>query len=35
MDYRKEIIKLLHRIEDEKYLKYVYTLLITFLDDNC
>ncbi len=29
---KEEIIKLIHRIENEKYLKYIYILLKTFLE---
>lgn len=32
MNYKEKIIELVHRIENEKYLKYTYVLLKTFLE---
>lgn len=32
MKYKTEIIELVHRIDNEEYLKYIYTLLKTFLE---
>lgn len=32
MNYKRRIIKLVRRIENEKYLEYIYTLLKTFLE---
>lgn len=33
MNYKKKIIKLIHKIEREEYLRYMYTLLKTFLEN--
>ena len=33
MKYKKKIIELIHRIENEEYLKYIYILLKTFLEN--
>lgn len=33
MNYKDETIKLIHRIENEKYLKYIYILLKAFLEN--
>ena len=30
MDYRKEIIELLHNIEDKKFLSFLYRMIISF-----
>ena len=32
MNYKRQIIKLIHKIKNEKYLEYIYTLLKTFLE---
>lgn len=32
MDYKGKIIELLKKLENEKHLKYIYDLLITFLE---
>lgn len=32
MDYKGKIIELLSKVENQKYLEYVYTLLKTFLE---
>lgn len=34
MDYRKEICKLLKKIQNEKYLRFMYKLALTFLEEN-
>ncbi len=33
MDYKKEIIDLLDQIGEQKYLKYIYDLIKTMLED--
>lgn len=33
MDYRKEIIVLIEDVQSEKYLKYIYDLIKTLLDE--
>lgn len=33
MDYKKEIIDLLDQISEQKYLKYIYDLIKTMLED--
>ncbi len=33
MDYRKEIIALVSRVQSEKHLKYIYDLIKTLLDE--
>lgn len=33
MDYKKEIIDLLDQISEQKYLKYIYDLIKTLLED--
>jgi hypothetical protein len=33
MDYKKEIIDLLDQISEQKYLKYIYDLLKTILEE--
>jgi hypothetical protein len=33
MNYREEIIKMIRRIENKEYLKYIYILLKTFLEN--
>ncbi len=33
MDYKKEIIDLLDQISEQKYLKYIYDLIKTILED--
>lgn len=32
MNYKKEIMILVYKVENEKYLKYIYVLLKTFLE---
>lgn len=32
MDYKKKIIELVNKVENEEYLKYIYILLKTFLE---
>lgn len=32
MNYKKEIMTLVYKVENEKYLKYIYVLLKTFLE---
>lgn len=32
MDYKGKIIEILSRIENQKYLEYIYTLLKSFLE---
>ncbi len=32
MDYKGKIIKLVQRIENEKYLEYIFNLLTTFFE---
>lgn len=34
MDYKKEIIDLLDQISEQKYLKYIYDLLKTILEED-
>ena len=34
MDYRKEIIVLMEDVQSEKYLKYIYDLIKTLLDES-
>ena len=33
MDYKKEIIDLIDQINEQKYLKYIYDLIKTILED--
>lgn len=32
MNYKKKIIELVNKVENEEYLKYIYILLKTFLE---
>lgn len=32
MNYKKKIVELVNRVENEEYLKYIYILLKTFLE---
>lgn len=34
MDYKKEIIDLLDQISEQKYLKYIYDLIKTMLEED-
>ena len=34
MNYKKKIIELVRQIEEEKYLRYIYTLIKELLENN-